>query len=191
MRVIAGSARGTRLTSTRARWLRPTSDRARQALFDWLGARVEGARVLDLFCGTGALGIEALSRGAREAVFVDVREAALKLVRENLRRAHLEDRAQLVRADVRGALGRLARQDGFDLVFADPPYADARVVKDLLASVWKVLTPGGLLVLERSVRTELPEADANDLALDAEKRVGETVFSIFVRREQRERTTNV
>ncbi len=191
MRVIAGSARGTRLASTRARWLRPTSDRARQALFDWLGARVEGARVLDLFCGTGALGIEALSRGAREAVFVDVREAAFKLVRENLRRAHLEDRAQLVRADVRGALGRLAGLDGFDLVFADPPYADARLVKDLLTSAWKVLTPGGLLVLERSVRAELPEVNANDLALDAEKRVGETVFSIFVHREQRERTTNV
>ena len=188
MRIIAGTARGTRLVSTRARWLRPTSDRARQTLFDWLGDRIVDARVLDLFCGTGALGIEALSRGAREAVFVDVRTSALNLVRENLRRAHFEERAQLVRADVRAALGKLAREGRFDVIFADPPYADARVLKDLLRSVGNLLQPDGVFVLERNVASELPEDESGELLLQAEKRVSETVFSVFVLREQRVRS---
>ena len=146
------------------------------------------ARVLDLFCGTGALGIEALSRGAREAVFVDVRTSALNLVRENLRRAHFEERAQLVRADVRAALGKLAREGRFDVIFADPPYADARVLKDLLRSVGNLLQRDGVFVLERSVASELPEDESGELLLQAEKRVSETVFSVFVLREQRVRS---
>jgi len=190
VRVIAGSAKGTRLASLRARWLRPTSDRARQALFDWLGTRVVGARVLDLFCGTGALGVEALSRGASEAVFVDVREAAVGLVRENLKRTHLEERATLMRADFRVAIRRLAPQDGFDLVFADPPYADEYLIEGLLESVSGVLAPDGLLVLERSGRTSLPKVGSRRLVLESEKRVGETTFSVFRLREERERTTN-
>ncbi len=178
------------MASLRARWLRPTSDRARQALFDWLGTRVVGARVLDLFCGTGALGVEALSRGASEAVFVDVREAAVGLVRENLKRTHLEERATLMRADFRVAIRRLAPQDGFDLVFADPPYADEYLIEGLLESVSGVLAPDGLLVLERSGRTSLPKVGSRRLVLESEKRVGETTFSVFRLREERERTTN-
>jgi 16S rRNA (guanine966-N2)-methyltransferase len=123
MRVIAGSARGTRLGRVPA-GVRPVSDRVREGLFSSLGARLEGARVLDLYAGTGALGIEALSRGADGAVFVDASPAAATAVRGNLARTGLQDRGAVHRSDVRRFLERgSADEEGFDLVFLDPPYA--------------------------------------------------------------------
>jgi 16S rRNA (guanine966-N2)-methyltransferase len=122
MRVIAGSARGTRLGRVPA-GVRPVSDRVREGLFSSLGARLEGARVLDLYAGTGALGIEALSRGADGAVFVDDSPAAITAVRDNLARTGLRDRGSVHRADVRRFLERGLADEGFDLVFLDPPYA--------------------------------------------------------------------
>jgi 16S rRNA (guanine966-N2)-methyltransferase len=122
MRVIAGDARGTRLVRAPA-GVRPVSDRVREGLFSSLGARVEGARVLDLYAGTGAMGIEALSRGAEEAVFVDRSPPALGAVRENLARTGLEERAAVRRSDVRTFLERASGDArGFDIVFVDPPY---------------------------------------------------------------------
>src|SRR5688572_13135087 len=122
MRVIAGDARGTRLVRAPA-GVRPVSDRVREGLFSSLGARLEGARVLDLYAGTGAVGIEALSRGAAHATFVDRAPAAIAAVRDNLRRTGLDGRAAVLRSDVRRFLERLpADPPGFDLVFVDPPY---------------------------------------------------------------------
>jgi 16S rRNA (guanine966-N2)-methyltransferase len=122
MRVIAGSARGTRLGRVPA-GVRPVSDRVREGLFSSLGDRLEGARVLDLYAGTGALGIEALSRGAENALFVDVSPAAVTAVRDNLTRTGFDDRATVQRSDVRRHLERgSADTGGFDLVFLDPPY---------------------------------------------------------------------
>ena len=122
MRVIGGSARGTRLGRVPA-GVRPVSDRAREGLFSSLGGRLEGARVLDLYAGTGALGIEALSRGADEAVFVEASPAAVTAVRDNLARTRLEGRAVVQRSDVRRFLERASvSEGGFDLVFLDPPY---------------------------------------------------------------------
>jgi 16S rRNA (guanine966-N2)-methyltransferase len=122
MRVIAGSAKGTRLARAPA-GVRPVSDRVREGLFSSLGARLEGARVLDLYAGTGAVGIEALSRGAAHATFVDRAPAAIAAVRDNLRRTGLDGRAAVLRSDVRRFLERLpADPPGFDLVFLDPPY---------------------------------------------------------------------
>ena len=119
MRVIAGAARGTRLAPVPA-GTRPLSDRAREGLFSSLGERVPGARVLDLFAGTGAIGIEALSRGAEGATFVDKAPRAVATIRDNLDRAKLGDRATVVRAEWRAFLDRAP--DPFDLVFLDPPY---------------------------------------------------------------------
>jgi 16S rRNA (guanine966-N2)-methyltransferase len=122
MRVIAGNARGTRLVRAPA-GVRPVSDRVREGLFSSLGDRVEGARVLDLYAGTGAVGIEALSRGAQEAVFVDRSPSALAAVRDNLARTGLEERAVVRRSDVRKFLEREAGDaPGFEIVFVDPPY---------------------------------------------------------------------
>ena len=155
MRVIAGSARGTRLGRVPA-GVRPVSDRVREGLFSSLGDRLEGARVLDLYTGTGALGIEALSRGAEEVVFVDGSPDAVIAVRDNLARTGLGDRAAVRRSDVRRFLEREPADQGFDLVFLDPPYesggSDLDPVLELLGAK-PLLREGFTVVLSRGSRS--------------------------------------
>src|SRR5918999_4707697 len=133
MRVIAGRYGGRRLQAPPGAATRPTSDRVREALFSVLGGRVDGANVLDLFAGSGALGIEALSRGAAEATFVDSAPAAARAVRANLEALGLE--AEVHRADARAFL-RAARKGGrqYDLVLIDPPYRRAAALARELAA---------------------------------------------------------
>jgi 16S rRNA (guanine966-N2)-methyltransferase len=156
MRVIAGSARGTRLVRAPA-GVRPVSDRAREGLFSSLGDRVERTRVLDLYAGTGAMGIEALSRGALEAVFVDRSPAALTAVRDNLARTGLEGRASVRRSEVRRFLERQpAVPVGFDIVFLDPPYdSDPAELEAILAllDAKPLLREGFSVVLSRGSRS--------------------------------------
>jgi 16S rRNA (guanine966-N2)-methyltransferase len=177
MRVVAGELRGRRIHSVPGRETRPTSDRARAGLFDWLGGRADDARVLDLFAGTGALGIEALSRGAREAVFVERARAALRVLRRNLEELELEARARIVEADLQRGLAPLARALGaFGLVLADPPYEGgwpARLLRD--PALPSLVEPDGALVIERSARAQ-PEAPPAALRLRDSKRYGETAF---------------
>src|SRR5437867_231202 len=135
MRVIGGTDRGRRLAAPRGFSTRPTAGRVREALFDILGPAVAGMRVLDLFAGTGAIGIEALSRGAARAVFVERGRDALRALRANLAALHLSrDRARVVAGDAVATLPALGRSElPFDLVFLDPPYATtvARVLEAL------------------------------------------------------------
>jgi 16S rRNA (guanine966-N2)-methyltransferase len=155
MRVIAGEARGTRLVRAPA-GVRPVSDRVREGLFSSLGARVEGARVLDLYAGTGAVGIEALSRGAEEAVFVDRSPPALVAVRENLARTGLAERAAVQRFDVRTFLERASDPRGYDIVFMDPPYESGPPELDgvlALLGVKPLLREGFTVVLSRGSRS--------------------------------------
>jgi 16S rRNA (guanine966-N2)-methyltransferase len=158
MRVIAGSAKGVRLGPVAA-GVRPVSDRAREGLFSSLAGLLPGARVLDLFAGTGALGIEALSRGADRAVFVERRAAAARGLRANLDRTKLADRAEVVAADVPAFLA-VPRGAGepFDLVLADPPYdAPAGQVDSVLGALaggW--LAPGATVALTRRARSSMP-----------------------------------
>jgi 16S rRNA (guanine966-N2)-methyltransferase len=156
MRVIAGSARGTRLGRVPA-GVRPVSDRVREGLFSSLGDRLEGARVLDLYAGTGALGIEALSRGAENALFVDVSPAAVTAVRDNLTRTGFDDRATVRRSHVRRYLERgSADTGGFDLVFLDPPYdAGGSELDPVLALLDEkpLLREGFTVVLSRGSRS--------------------------------------
>ena len=160
MRVVAGTARGRRLVAPRDAGVRPTSDRVREALFNILGARVRSALVLDLYCGSGAVAVEALSRGAATAVLVDRAATAVAAARENLVRAGVADRATLVKADVEAWLARAA--DGpYDLVFLDPPYSLSvdsigTVVARLVGG--RLLAPGGLVVVERPSEGEQPPA---------------------------------
>ncbi len=174
MRVIAGSAKGFGLSAPKHLGLRPTPERVREAIFSSLAERIPGARVLDLFAGTGAFGIEALSRGAESAVFVEKDGRAMALVADNLRKTRLADRARMFRDDVRHAIEVLAREGAtFDLVFADPPYFKPNEVsrsedgggrrrepfswtRMLLDSevLPKLLAPGSLFLLEHFVKDQ-------------------------------------
>jgi 16S rRNA (guanine(966)-N(2))-methyltransferase RsmD len=156
MRVIAGEMKGRQLLAPRGWKVRPTSDRVREAIFSALGDRVEGANVLDLYCGTGALAIEALSRGAERAVLVD-RDTRPAL--GNVQRLGLAERAELVRADVGRWLGQVssgAFAGKFDLVFVDAPYKLAdRVAQDLNTHLPQLLAEGGRAVVESGARRPL------------------------------------
>lgn len=156
MRVIAGDLKGQRLVAPRGWKVRPTSDRVREAIFSALGERVVGARVLDLYCGTGALSIEALSRGAASAVLVD-RDTRPAL--GNVKRLGLEERAELVRADVGRWLTQVSSSPAagkFDLVFVDAPYRLAdRVAQDLNTHLPQLLSEGGRAVIESGARRPL------------------------------------
>ena len=174
MRIVAGTYGGRRLAAPRGGRTRPTADRVREALFSMLGPLAD-ARVLDLFAGSGALGLEALSRGAAEATFVDSSAAAIRAVRANLE--SLGAGAEVRRADARAFL-RNARAAGrqYDLVFLDPPYQRAgAVAKALAGDLAAVLAPRARVVAESDRRSplELP------LALQADRRYGDTVIRIF------------
>jgi 16S rRNA (guanine966-N2)-methyltransferase len=174
MRVIAGDYRGRRLQAPPGANTRPTSDRVREALFSVLGDRVHGARVLDLFAGSGALGIEALSRGAAEATFVDDAPGAIRAVKANLDMLGAE--AEVRRADMRRFLGSAraaARQ--YDLVFLDPPYRLAgRLGGELTAALPAVLAPGAVVVAESDRREPLELG----LPILDERRYGDTLITI-------------
>lgn len=160
MRVIAGAARGTRLAPVPA-GTRPLSDRAREGLFSSLGHAVAEARVLDLYAGTGALGIEALSRGAASAAFVDRSAEAIRTIRANLERTHLADRAHVRRVE---ALRFLRRTDHtYDLALLDPPYATAdRDLDAVLAALTAGrMAPGGTIALTRPDRGYTPVIPVN------------------------------
>ncbi len=156
MRIIAGELKGQRLVAPRGWKVRPTSDRVREAIFSALGERVAGARVLDLYCGTGALAIEALSRGAASAVLVD-RDTRPAL--GNVQRLGLEGRAELVGADVGRWLAQVSPAPAagkFDLVFVDAPYKLAdRVSEDLNTHLPQLLAADGRAVIESGARRPL------------------------------------
>jgi 16S rRNA (guanine966-N2)-methyltransferase len=183
MRVVAGRLRGRRLHPARGLATRPTTERARAGLFDWLGARVEGARVLDLYAGTGSLGIEALSRGASQVVFVERERRARAALLRNREELELGSCSRVVASEVDRALPALrAAGERFEVVFADPPYAsaegDALVGSSALAGV---LATGGTLVLERGRREPVLPA-AGELVLADSRAFGEARFDRYERR---------
>ncbi len=177
MRVVAGLAGGRRLQAPPGRKVRPTSERVREALFNSLGSlqAVEGAAVVDLFAGTGALGIEALSRGAESAVFVDADSRAVSVIKENLRATGLADRARIVQADVLRYLGDAPPEVVYDIAFADPPYAFEEWPA-LLAVV-----PARLVAIEARDHVPLPEGWGPLRS----KRYGDTVVTLARRVEGR------
>ena len=174
MRVVAGRYGGRKLTAPAGSETRPTSDRVREALFSVLGPSIQGARVLDLFAGSGALGIEALSRGAAEAVFVDRSHKAIKAIRANL--AALGIDADVRPIEARAALrAASARGDAYDLVFLDPPYRHAAELgRELSEGLVAVLAPGARVVTESDRRAPLQL----DLPLADERRYGDTIIRI-------------
>lgn len=153
MRVITGIAGGRKLKSPEGDAVRPTADQVKQAMFNILQFDLEGRRILDLFGGTGQLGIEALSRGAREAVFTDSSRTSVQLIRENLKRCGLE--GTVLQTD---ALSYLARGEKFDVIFIDPPY-DGGLYQAVLERINAVdnLNEGGIIICESRAKEVLPD----------------------------------
>ena len=153
MRVITGSARGRRLKTPEGQDIRPTTDNVKESVFNILQFDIEGRRVLDLFAGTGQLGIECLSRGAREAVFIDRDREAVKIIRENLRACGFS--APVLQQE---ALAYLNTCGKFDLIFVDPPY-DAGLYEAVLEKINSVdiLSDGGIILCESRRETQLPD----------------------------------
>jgi len=177
MRVITGKARGVQLKTPDGMTTRPTTDRVKEALFSIIQFEIPTARVLDLFGGTGQLGIEALSRGAKSAVFVDAGEPACRLIRENLKRTKLESDARIVRADYLDYLKRC--KEKFDIIFLDPPYAEVFLENALkcIAEI-DILQSGGIIIAERPLGKELPY-EFEGFSRSKDYKYGNTLLAIY------------
>ena len=180
MRVTGGDARGRRLRVPKGQALRPTAARVKAALFNILPHDLRGSKVLDLFAGTGNVTIEALSRGAAEAILVDSSTAAGKVIRENLRRLRLMDRTKVWITPVSRALRLLARRgESFDVIFLDPPYEHHLVESSLkIIAHGDLLQEAGVLVAEHSVREKV-DSCYESLILRDQRRYGTTLLSFF------------
>ncbi len=185
MRVVGGRVRGRKLTPFKASGIRPTSDRAREAIFNVLNRDHTGAAILDIFAGTGAMGIEALSRGAAAATFVDSSRGAVAVIRKNLALCGLEKEGRIINKDARAALSDLKpqrtggkrRPGGFDLIFMDAPYCDAALTEAALKLVAdsRLLSSGACIVCEISKKKPMESLPAG-LTLIKEKTYGDTLI---------------
>jgi 16S rRNA (guanine966-N2)-methyltransferase len=180
MRVLAGALKGRRLETPRGSTTRPTADQVRIALMDTLTPRLPGARLLDLFAGAGGVGLEALSRGAAQATFVERDTRAIGALRANVAALGVTGQARVERADVRAALERLAHEDArFDIVFLDPPYEDDAVTSTLarLGALPLVVSDGVVIAQHRTKGP--PPAENGRLTAFRARRFGETTLTFF------------
>ena len=159
MRVITGSARGRKLKELSGMETRPTTDKVKESIFNIIQFDIEGRKVLDLFAGTGQLGIEALSRGSKSAVFVEQRREAANLVKENLKLTSLQERGSVVQGDALSYLSTC--RETFDVIFLDPPYQTA-LLENALKSIaaFDILSKNGIIVCESDSERVLPALDA-------------------------------
>jgi 16S rRNA (guanine(966)-N(2))-methyltransferase RsmD len=179
LRIAGGSARGVPLTEPRGYRLRPTSGLVREAIFNILGDTVTDAAVLDLYAGTGALGIEALSRGAQRAVFIDAEAGACQAMLQSLARTGFGPQAQVLRGRLPAALNTL---DGaFDIILMDPPYGDDSADETLLACAAH-LAPGGTVVYEHGSKYNPPERPSG-LSLTDRRVYGDSALALYVAQE--------
>lgn len=177
MRVITGTARGITLKTPEGMLTRPTTDRVKEALFSIIQFDLPGARVLDLFGGTGQLGIEALSRGAASAVFVDAREEACRLIRENLLRTKLEKSAKVVRSDYQDYLRHC--KEKYHIIFLDPPYSEVFLENAMnIITEIDILETGGIIIAERPVGKEMPW-EFSGYARSRDYKYGNTLLTVY------------
>lgn len=183
MRIISGTARGKKLNSFDGKNIRPTADRVREAIFSILTSRfgnLNGLRVLDLFTGTGALALEALSRGAASAVLIDSDLRSLAVVERNIIACHMEQSTKLICGPLPAALDRVG-ENTFDLIFADPPYAKGLIPPILTRiATLELLSPRGIVVTECGRGEPLPD-DINALNLIDQRHYGTTTISLYKR----------
>lgn len=178
MRVVGGIARGRKLAPFKASGIRPTSDRAREAVFNILGQNLGRGKVLDIFAGTGAMGIEALSRGAPSVVFIDSSKGAVEVIKKNLSLCGFEEQGHILKKDVAEALSYLKRRrEGFDLVFIDAPYTNAEATAATLTTIagGRLLNNAARVVCEVAKKYPI-EKFPEGLALIKEKTYGDTLI---------------
>lgn len=179
MRVITGSARGRKLKAPKGMTTRPTTDRVKEALFNVLGTRVEDAKVLDLFAGSGGIGIEALSRGALSVIFIEENAKVIEVINDNLLMTGLNSGATVYRNNVYRALEKLQGKHKFDIIFIDPPYQQGYEVQCLKRiHSYKLLGDDGLVVVESSKRDELPD-QVGDLSMIRSQHYGDTKLTYY------------
>lgn len=184
MRIIAGKARGHKLETTEGQATRPTTDRIKETLFNIIAFDLPGCRFLDLFAGSGAIGMEALSRGAEQAVFVENAAACQDVITRNLAHTKLGEGARLLHIDAASALDRLAGEGAaFDIIFMDPPYA-AGLAEPILAKILEknLLSGGGYVILERAAQIPLKLPAGYRISREKEYR---TTVLTFLRPEDR------
>lgn len=179
VRIAGGTARGIPLAEPRGVRLRPTSGLVREAIFNILGARIEEANVVDLYAGTGALGIEALSRGARHATFVEAEAACVSAISQSLSRTTFADIGTVLRGRLPGALTTL--NGPYDVIFLDPPYNEPDV-ELVLVSLARLLSPDGVVVYEHGSRYNPPERPAG-IRLSERRVYGDSAVAFFVAQE--------
>ena len=160
MRIITGKARGTKLQTLAGEATRPTAERTKEAVFSIINFDIAGARVLDLFAGSGQLGLEALSRGAEYAVFNDSSREAAAIIRANAEKTRLIDACEILSTDWQAVLRRLANKESFHLVFLDPPYAGGFLPKVLAKMIeWNLLAEGAVIVCESADEGDVFDSD--------------------------------
>lgn len=177
MRVIAGDFRGTRLYAPSGNAIRPTADRLRESIFNIIGPRIRGTSVLDLYAGTGALGIEALSRGAKRAVFIDSDPRSLALIRRNIAKVKAGNRATVMAWDIARNLQCLRHQGAWDFIFMDPPYHQ-RLIQRTLENLAAAQTVFKIAVAEHEVEEDLEDRPAGYL-LEDQRTYGKTLVSFL------------
>ena len=180
VRIISGTSKGRKLATLNNKTLRPTSDRVKGSIFNILGSEVQDKVVLDLFAGTGNLGIEALSRGAKRVLFVEKGRQLVRLIKKNLLQCGMEGRSEILPKDVHRAIGVLRqRGDSFDLILMDPPYAKGLILKTLMKlSSERIYQEDSILIIEHDRRESLPHTIAQ-WSLIRQKRIGDTVISFL------------
>jgi len=182
MRIIAGTLKGRTIAFPKAASIRPTQDRVREALFNVIAKKVRNSAVLDLYAGSGSLGIEAISRGAKSAVFVETNVQALRTIKANLKSLGVEDKAHVMKRDVFKAIDKLSN-DGkrFDIIFMDPPYYQDLPKKTLLKlEQHAILCPNNIIIIEHSCKDVMPEC-AYNITLKLQKKYGDTSLSFYQR----------
>jgi 16S rRNA (guanine966-N2)-methyltransferase len=180
LRVVAGIVKGHKLKTVKGMKTRPTSDMVKEALFNIIAGYVKEAEVLDIFAGTGSLGIEALSRGAKSAVFIDTDREAISVIRQNLESTRLANKAEIIKGDAFSVLDRLgSAQRKFDIILLDPPY-HKNFVNETLKIVQKhgIIKPDGIIAVERDEHDSVNEAFGT-LKLVRDQKYGGTVLSFY------------
>lgn len=182
MRIIAGDAKGRRLFTPSGREVRPTSDRVKESLFNILGEAVPGAVVLDLFAGTGNLGLESLSRGAERSIFIDNSRDSIRIVNDNIRNLKYEEYCEVYNNDALSALAVLKkRQIIFDIIFVDPPYS-REIIPEILRKITELdlLNDKGIIAAEHDIKDKLPDRILNIIKYKSSV-YGDTILSFYKR----------